>query len=1004
MTRPNICNEQSCNEEVQEGHYLCREHWGREQKGAINECPQCGVYKNAKHPYCRECTAGLPNVLQRAQQDEASSRPKIRPPGTTGLPNAYERPLKREVSLDLSADADLPDRFIAALGELIREMKTTGTGHKRYELKEGRRTEAAGGDIFYRFPFTDKVEREDQVEIQVGQRRVEGTIVSVGAGHLVLALKEDIGNEVRSAVLLIDSTGLLEALKEKIEAVNKGEITLNRTLADAVVQPGTLPKRPVRPIQANDGSELDDSQRVAYQTALREALTFIWGPPGCGKTMTLSAIVRSAFDGGKRTLICSNTNKAVDQVLYKICEAFTHEHPAMKEGKVVRLGRIADDKLASEYRKYVAIDEIAERRSAELEGKKSQLEAEIARNDAYIQKLKEQHATACQRFEQARQTRDDRRSAVAGEDRTSAQAIIDKAKQQRDELVAEIRETKVEIAALRKTVLRNARIVGATCTTAYLTKEIGQFDLVFVDEASMVSRPEVWFSAGLASERVVIAGDFRQIPSIVTTEQEAIFQELGLDSFTATERTKPDAPGLAMLTTQYRMHPEICGLISGPMYEDKLRTYPTRKKVLGRLPPNPFEKPLTIIDTSDLRPVESQNNGSRFNKLHALLVRNFVLHLRQNGVIETNHDLGICTPYSAQARQIQKLLKEDSPDNLVNCGTVHRFQGDERRIVLLEIPESGGHRALGQFVRGVPPDHIGARLISVAVSRAQEHFVVLANLTHLDKRLPSHSLLRSILHKMEQQGRVVPGGELDKLRPIGSGPTYLPPTSPSKPPSEPPSSPKGPVEHSRSTNPPTGVVMSNAPDPFGLPLEAGPLQGIDLGDPSEVIGGILSIYRVDNPPNPHPLFAYYLVYVHDELGILRISGTGKTNENDKYGQAVRGDFDRVVKSLDGKYGANLRHIVNESADDRSGIAQTFDYLKSSSVWDRDDNFLQALVDGDRELVKYYFLEGYDPLSFITVEARAFSSPYESYLTVAYQATSFGRILKEAQSAQDDEAF
>ena len=27
--------------------------------------------------------------------------------------------------------------------------------------------------------------------------------------------------------------------------------------------------------------------------------------------------------------------------------------------------------------------------------------------------------------------------------------------------------------------------------------------------------------------------------------------------------------------------------------------------------------------------------------------------------------------------------------------------------------------------------------------------------------------------------------------------------------------------------------MSNAPSPFGLPLEAGPLQGIDLGDPSE---------------------------------------------------------------------------------------------------------------------------------------------------------------------------
>ena len=137
--------------------------------------------------------------------------------------------------------------------------------------------------------------------------------------------------------------------------------------------------------------------------------------------------------------------------------------------------------------------------------------------------------------------------------------------------------------------------------------------------------------------------------------------------------------------------------------------------------------------------------------------------------------------------------------------------------------------------------------------------------------------------------------------------------------------------------------MSNAPSPFGLPLEAGPLQGIDLGDPSETIGGILSRYRVDNPPNPHPLFAYYLLSVHDELGILRIAGIGKINENDKYGQAVRGDFDRVVKSLDGKYGANLRHIVNESVSgDLSGIAQTFDFLKPSSGWERDDQFLSAL--------------------------------------------------------------
>ena len=205
---------------------------------------------------------------------------------------------------------------------------------------------------------------------------------------------------------------------------------------------------------------------------------------------------------------------------------------------------------------------------------------------------------------------------------------------------------------------------------------------------------------------------------------------------------------------------------------------------------------------------------------------------------------------------------------------------------------------------------------------------------------------------------------------------------------------------------PIGCVtsLSNAPAPFGLPLEAGPLQGIDLGDPSDTIGGILSEYRVENPPNPHPLFGSYFVLVHGGLGILKITGIGKINENDKYGQAVRDAFDRVVKSLDGKYGTHLRHIVDESVSgDRSGTAQTYDFLKSSSIWDRDADFLQALKDDDRVLAKFYFLEGYDPLSNITVEAKALSSS-ESYLTVIYETTSFGRIMKEAQSAQDDEAF
>ncbi len=77
MTRPNICKEQSCNEEVQEGHYLCREHWWRKRKGAINECPQCGVYKDTKYPFCIECNKKA-NAACKKKPKSAEDKQKTR--------------------------------------------------------------------------------------------------------------------------------------------------------------------------------------------------------------------------------------------------------------------------------------------------------------------------------------------------------------------------------------------------------------------------------------------------------------------------------------------------------------------------------------------------------------------------------------------------------------------------------------------------------------------------------------------------------------------------------------------------------------------------------------------------------------------------------------------------------------------------------------------------------------------------------------------------------------
>jgi ssDNA-binding Zn-finger/Zn-ribbon topoisomerase 1 len=552
----------------------------------------------------------------------------------------------------------------------------------------------------------------------------------------------------------------------------------------------------------------------------------------------------------------------VDQVLYSVCKALGSDHPAMAEGKIVRLGTLKDDKLIADYAGFVSVDGIIERLSVELKERKEEIEEEVkeliessakaksilkefevldqAKNDANLlskeleaARAKENGLTAdlnrnaqnAAKLETELKQRDGalfkvfKRSEISinrdinsakvsrqsiskhfetaqsntfasqkrlneciskfksmeislrTEDRNVVEVVVKEADKNNATLLSELREIERNIADIRDEILKNAMVLGATCTKSYLSsKDIGRFDFVIIDEASMVLPAMVWFTAGLSKERVVICGDFRQIPPIVQTNQQAIFDVLGKDVFekTGISENPVNDDRLAVLTDQYRMNDQICSLISEPMYQNQLCTAESRVSTEERALPDPFSNRLTIVDTSDLWPFESVNAFfSRYNLMHALLVRNLTWHLHQEGYIRDEKDLAVCTPYAAQSKLIRKLIEPEEFSSNVQVGTVHSFQGDERHSIILEIPEShGGGRMLGQFVQGVAPNFVGARLMNVAVSRAQENLIVLANLTHLDKFLPSTALLREILCKMQDQGQIISGQTILEKRPI----------------------------------------------------------------------------------------------------------------------------------------------------------------------------------------------------------------------------------------------
>jgi hypothetical protein len=682
------------------------------------------------------------------QPPDDRSRPKvlsrIRDVGTPGLPAPWGRPLKGDTQLSVAPDSDLPILYAAALSALISEMKKPDSknGNKRYELEKGIRAQGNAGGVIYEFIFVEEANLFDdaKVEMEVLGRRVPATIISISDGRIRLSTNADLGAIIHRAVLLVDDTALLEALREKVEQVGKGELTLNRAIADAVVGRVNHPADPAPIRQADWNTKLipNKAQVAAVQKALTASIAYIWGPPGTGKTFVLGEVVRSAFDEGKRVLICSNTNRAVDQILLRICEHLTQEHPAMKDGRIVRLGKVTLDKLGP-FEQFVTVDGIVERLSVHLKERQRGLQDEVARIDARsaiarstltrfaeldaaqkvvdlqqeatnqaakagrelkasqesldsrlayleeelrkrreafftlfkrseeailgeiadvegrevslaskIEKAKVQYNSAKEKFESAGLARDLIAAKLSGLDRIAAEQQVARGEAEGAPLIAELREISVELEHMRSDVVRNARILGATCTKVYLSvKDLRQIDMVIIDEASMVLLPMIWFAAGLAKERVVLCGDFRQLPPIVSTDQQSVFDELGHDVFESSGLAGDEPDDRRMdLMVQHRMHDDICQLISEPMYGSALRTSPDRiAPEESTAPPPPYSGTLTLVDTSDLWPFESVNAfGSRFNLMHALLVRNLVWHFRERGYVRYQEDLAVCTP------------------------------------------------------------------------------------------------------------------------------------------------------------------------------------------------------------------------------------------------------------------------------------------------------------------------------------------------------------------------
>jgi hypothetical protein len=721
------------------------------------------------------------------------------------------------------------------------ERREHRSARREQRVVNGRLLSAEAGRFFYSFDASPTISLRDDTSVQliVGGMFYHGTVysrasfphladvhqASRGDHHtLTIAIQADLGQVIPEARVEGLEHDVLQSLIMRLRALRAGASETpgwNRELAHKVLdlsrndaKGGSLTEARKLP------EDLTPDQVTALSRCLSQQVTYLWGPPGTGKTVALAALALKLFQENKRVLIVSHTNLAVDGVIESLCKRITERgRAAIPEGSILRVGTMVKEALITRYGEQIHLESVINRNQDKVASRLDHLRRELSQVrdalfaaskritlfDSREQLLKELERARLNATEAdasfisaVRQIFKADASSEAGTqtspmDAGSAdtvaliQSSIEQVSKELEgcdrhalaDQTVELSNRQLEITEaipvlekyvrdLRVSLLDRARIIATTATQAMLSAhDLYMFDAVLIDEASMLPLPLCFLLSGLARERVVVAGDFRQLPAIARSDVHIVRQWYSRDVFECAGvvdlvDAHREHPALVTLTTQFRSNQTLCSLINDRFYGGMLRTDPARleSRVFFKDPLAYLNRsPVVLVDTSRLKPWGEARDGSRSNILHALIVRKIALLLSAHGAGFGPQAIGVICPYRNQANLIRDLLEECSLEDSVSTGTVHKYQGSERDSIILDCTESQP-LDLGSFFRAKSLRDPGARLLNVALSRARRYLFVVANLDHLRVQTRGRYLVSDVLDDLQRIGVCLPAEEL----------------------------------------------------------------------------------------------------------------------------------------------------------------------------------------------------------------------------------------------------
>lgn len=623
-------------------------------------------------------------VSQHEHAETAERKQRINELQTSISSNRRQEKDKSVQIKPFASVADFCQAYRMALSAEISFIRMTGGKH--ILLQEGKRIGRDNGQFVYLLESEDELNYPEGTPVTIwkGQSQISGKILNCEAFSVYLISELDLGAEVEMLNISAEACYLLQSVSER--------------LMDLSLEPSEI----AQDLICNGLKEIDyrnsdiaKGQETAVRMSLEQPITFVWGPPGTGKTQTLAKIAWAHIDKGERVLMLSYSNVSVDGAILRVTSLKNDVFP----GQLVRYG-FPKDKRISEH-PYLSSYNLAINNYPDLLKRRTQLQAEKKRLEKNDPKL--------------------------------------------IQVEKELNEIRRELRAAESQCVRNAKFVATTVSKAIVDKEIrnGAFDVVIFDEASMATIPQIAYAAKLARKNFVCMGDFRQLPPIVQSSKESplnadIFQYCGI---TQAVDQGSNHKWLCLLDTQYRMHPEIADFAGKSIYNGLLKsangmTEKREKTVMAE----PFAgRAMEFVDLSGtMSTCIKSSDDSHANVLSAFVTFSLALKAAQT------QEVGIITPYHAQSRLLHAMVRDvnelEALPHAIKCATVHQFQGSEEDVIVYDAVDCYRLPFPGALIASTAGRYAD-RLFNVAMTRSKGKFICVANGSFMRNKGMSENLM-----------------------------------------------------------------------------------------------------------------------------------------------------------------------------------------------------------------------------------------------------------------------